>query len=611
MSNTFVYLPTKINKVPLPQVGAYAAELSKLNESGIVLPKYIVIPQDTLKIIAQANNLQAKIYKILAEINYSSEVSKNTACKKIKHLITRQSIPKKLAQELLDIYHKYFERSFVLVKNSEQLPFNDIAIEHIHSDTNFVNTILEVWSEISTSKLKKLHVGTSSIHTILFPCPILVQEQLESKISGVAYSYDLSNGNKNRITIFSTWGIYNDNQEDFDQFSVDVRTNNIISKKIQTKQSQFRRVLGKLRSDDVLVKYKNHETVSSEQLKNISRLVSKIKRNYLHQIKVNWSIQNNKIYVESVKESELNIEINKPKTETFFKLYTTLKSTNNLPKQNHKTDGVVIYDSGRLLSASGTHPLEVVKTKQKKYLIEAISRTLLKYIKKTDKPLLYRANNFTSTEYNKLKFSSLYEMPEINPFLGFRGGLRLISQPDSFKLELAALSQVINTTTQQVTLILPFVRSPDELAHLINQVKKQGLTNHSNFSIYLELSTPENILNLSEYPTKNIQGVVFNTQNIHALSTGIDPKNTDISSHYNVNTPMLKKLIETTIKTINESSKTQSLDKKPKVFVDLTTYNKELLEQLCDLDIHGFIINEQVTDLAKKCIIERQHNTIL
>lgn len=617
MPRTFVYLPIQINKVPTRQVGAYAVELSKLNRTGALLPKYIVIPQDTLKIIAQANNLQAKAYRLIQETNYASETSKNNTCKKLKQLITKQSIPKKLAKELLDTYHKYFKKSFVFIKNAHPLPFHDISIEHIHSDTNFVNAVLETWAEISVTKLKKLLIGTSNIHTLLFPCPILVQEQLEPKTSGVAYSYDLSSGNKNRVTILSTWGVYHPNQEDFDEFSVDVRTNNLINKKTITKKSQFRRVLGKLKSDDVLVKYQNQKTLSSQQLKDITKLVSKIKKNYLHQIKVNWVIQDNQIYIESIKESEINIQNNKTQEQTPFKIYTTVTSANNLSKQNQQnnqtcqTNGIVVYNSGRLLSASGMHPSEVVKTKQKKYLIEAISRTLLKYITKTNKPLLYRANNFTSKQYNKLKFSSLYEMPEVNPFLGFRGGLRLISQPESFKLELSALAQVLNKTEQKVTLLLPFVRSPDELAHLINQINKQGLTNHSNFLIYLELSTPENILNLSEYLTKNIQGVVFNTQTIHALATGIDPKNTDIASHYNLNTTMMEKLVQTTIQTIYQTTKTRSIDKKPKLFIDLTSYNKELLEKLCNLEINGFIINEQVTEFAKKCIIERQDNKLL
>jgi phosphoenolpyruvate synthase/pyruvate phosphate dikinase len=611
MSNTFVYLPSKSNKVLTPQVGAYALELEKLSQKGVLIPKYAIVPQETLKIIGQANNLQAQVYKLLQEINYSSDVSKNTVCKKLQHLITKQSIPQKLAQELLSVYHNYFEKSFILVKNSEQLPFNDIFFENIHSDTNFVHAILELWAEVSIAQIKKLHVGTNSIHTILFPCPILVQEQLESKVSGTAYSFDLSNGSKNRITVLSSWGIFHDNQEDSDQFSVDVRTDNIISKNIKTKQFQFRRILGKLKSDKVLVKYQNQETLSSEQLKIIAGLVSKIKKNYLHQVRVNWAIQDSKVYVESILATEIQIQAHKPKTESLFKLYTTITSLNQLSQQNHENDGVAVYDSGRLLSASGTHPLEVVKTKQKKYLQEAISRTLLKYINKTNKPLIYRANNFTSKQYNKLQFSSLYEVPETNPFLGFRGGIRLISQPESFKLELNALSNVLNKTEHKVILLLPFVRSPDELAHLINLITKQGLTNHSNFEIYLELSTPENIFNLSEYPTKKIKGVIFNTQNIHALTTGIDPKNTDIASHYNLNISLIKKLVKTTIQTIKENSKTQSIDQKPQVFVDLTLYNKELLEQLCDLEINGFIINEQVTELAKKCIIEKQQDTIL
>lgn len=610
MSKSFLYLPADFNKLPSHEVGSYAKELSKFQNLGIPLTKSAVLPKNTLKIIAQANNLQAKIYKLVQETDYSSSSSKEKTCNEIERLIKKQSIPKELGHELLETYHNFFKNSFVLLKNAEFLPFKDIEEEHIHGDTNFVDAILRIWARISAKKFKQLSLGSTNIHDLLFSTPILIQQQLEPKVSGIAYSYDTNDGSKNRVTVLSTWGVYHSDQDQLDTHLVDIRTKNLISHNQKSKTSQFRRVLGKLTKNDVLEKYKNDKTLSNDQLESLVDLVSAIKKKYLSQVEVLWGIQNNNIFIEGIKESEIKL-YKKNKKNPFFKIYSTINGYTNLQKFSKKVDGLAIYNSGKLLSASATHPSQVVKSKQKDYLIEAISRTLIKYANKSGKPLVYRANNFTSSEFNQLQFATLYEVPEKNPYLGFRGGLRFLSQQDAFKMELFAIKNTLEKIETNISLVLPFVRSPEELSKLISIINKQGLFKYHNFEVWLELSTPENILNISAYPIKQIQGVVFNTKSINTLLTGVDPGNQDIAAHYTTNIFMLKQLVENTIKSIKQISKTISIQSQPKMFVDLVDYNKELLEELCDLEIQGLIINEQVTQLAKKCIIERQTNTIL
>ncbi|GIK83619.1 MAG: hypothetical protein BroJett025_02410 [Patescibacteria group bacterium] len=609
MTQTFVYLPSDFALASTFEVGTYAKELALLIEGGVLLPKAIVVPKNTLKIIAQANNLQAKIFKLVQETNYLSSLSREETKKKIQHLITRQSIPHELAAHLLKTYHEYFDTSFVLIKNSERLPIPDIELQNIHSDTNFVDAILEVWASLASAKFEKLLLGTNSVHDILFPCPIMVQEQLESKISGIGLSFDQNDGNKSRITILSSWGIYSPLQQDFDRYSVDVRTGIVTTKQVTTKQVQFRRVLGKLREDAVLVKYQNQETLTPKLVKDIATIITKIKRNYLYQIQVIWAIQNEKLYILSVGEAEVQLKQHQNKTKTIQKIFVT--ATTNLTKLSENVDGIAVLNSGKLLFASAIHPSEIVKTKQRKYLVEAMSRTLSKSVDQSNKPLLYRANTYSSDEFRKLQFSSVYETKENNPLLGFRGGLRLVSQQETFKLELESLGKVLEKTRQAVTLVLPFVRSPEELTLLVQIVRNQGLLEHPRFSVWMELATPENIFNISEYPLNLIQGVLFNMQSLHSLAVGVDYSNPDIASHYSNHPILLRKFVEHGIGSILEKLGTQQLLSRCDIFVDLSNFNKELLEQLTDLHITGFVVNEEVTSTIKTCIMDTQQKRLL
>lgn len=612
MPQPFVYLPQQFAKASTFEVGSYAKEISSYLEWGIPVPKTAVIPHNTLKIIAQANNLQAKIYKLLQETDFTSSLSKSNTYKKIQHLITRQSIPRELASQLLKTYHDYFQESFICIKNAEKLPFSDILVENIHSDTNFADALLETWARVSASKFEKLLLSTTNIHDILFPSPLLIQEQLEPNTSGIAYSFDHTEGSKNRVTIKSSWGVYTPHQQDFDVYTVDIRTENIIAKQLATKQTQYRRVIGKLREDEVLVKYQNQETLTTNQVQAISTLVLKIKRKFLSQIQIVWAIQDDHLYIISISEAELELPRQSYNQRTTQKIYAAIQTEYSGQKQTDtEIDGIAILDSAPLLFAAATHPSEVVKTKQKKYLVDSIAKTLLKQIEKTNKPLLYKANSSTSTELSKLQFGSIYEVAELNPYLGFRGGIRLISLPATFAIELESLQKVLEKTKQRITLILPFVRSPEEVTRLIQLVNSHGLTQHTNFSLWFELATPENMLNIAEYPVHLIQGVVCNLRSIQALAIGVDPNNQDIALHYSQNSVLLEKLIEHAITGILEKQKKQFANTACEVSVDLTNFDKELTERLCELPINSFIVNQEVTSSIKTCIINTQQKNLL
>jgi phosphoenolpyruvate synthase/pyruvate phosphate dikinase len=609
MSQKFIYLPSEFDTCSSHDVGTYAKEFEQLNSLGITIPKMIVIPQNTLKVIAQANNLQAKIYKLVQETNFSSRLSKNKTKRHIKHLIYSQRIPKELASQLLDNYHKYFKQSFVLVKNAELLSTSDTIVENVHSDANFIDAILETWALLSVEKYLRLLSRTHSTHEILFPSPLLVIEQIEPDISGTAFTFNTTSGNKNQITIQSRWGVF-DNSLQHDTYFVDVRTLNTVNKHIQTKESQLRRVIGKLTKDSVIKKNKESETLNPELLKEITTITSAIKKKYLSQLKINWSIKKGTLYIDSVNPVDVTASQTSQTQIATKQLFTV--TTNLKPKKLSKdVSGSVIYSAGQLLSITATHPMEVAKTKQKNHLITAISKSLTKYSKASEKPLIYRANNFTSKQFNKLSFSTLYETEELNPSLGFRGGLRYISQQNAFKIELDILNQTLQNTKSRIVLLLPFIRSPEELVQVYQLIKNSGLTNHPHFSVWLELSTPENVLNLEAYPLQLINGVVFNTQSIHSLLTGVDISNKDIYTRYSHNIVLLKQLVLSAIKQLNEKTKTLSIHEKPELFVDISIFNREFFEELSSLDISGFIINETVTEIVKKCMIEGEYNSVL
>jgi pyruvate,water dikinase len=105
-------------------------------------------------------------------------------------------------------------------------------------------------------------------------------------------------------------------------------------------------------------------------------------------------------------------------------------------------DGIGLLRSEFTIAQLGTHPLALIRDGQARRLTTALTATLNAYRSLSHNfPLMYRACHLTSTEYRHLNQGERYEGIETNPLLGFRGGLRILHQPELFELETKVLSQ--------------------------------------------------------------------------------------------------------------------------------------------------------------------------
>lgn len=609
MLEKFLFLLEEFSAANTAEIGTNAKMISKLRSAGVVVPKSLVIPKNTLKVIAHANNISVKVFKIIQETDFQSAVSKSKSASKLNHLIKRQSIPKELAKSLLKTYHQYLKSSYITVSNSDQIGRQDIILSSIKGDTNFTDVVLEVWASCVDRIFRNLNSKTDRTHDLIFPTQILVKQEIEADSSGIAVTFDIRDGSKNRVTIKSCYGIYDNKlSQDLDVFIVDIRTHNVVKKVVVEQKDQLKRSNEKLKTTHTKKKQQGTQSLSDKQVEELTKIVVKIKRLSLDNYEIYWGLKNGKLYIDDIHTATIqHLESKKEKHNTNIKLFTSVRDLKAVNLHKEDIDGIAILNTGQLLTITGEHPVHVSKSRQKGHLVSAISRTITKYLKSSSNlNLLYRSQNLTSLELQKLKYSTNYEVEEPNPDLGFRGASRIIGQPKLFELELKIIKEIIKSNKATISLVIPFVRSPGEATQIIRIIEKSGLTHNPNFEIWFELSTPENILNISSYPLKQISGLVFNTKDIHSLLHGIDPKNTDIYSRYQKNTSLLKTLLKSLITVVNSNTSTHSIHRKTKVMVDLTDFDKDLLSEFLQTEIAGIIVNPEVTALTKECIINTE-----
>lgn len=190
---------------------------------------------------------------------------------------------------------------------------------------------------------------------------------------------------------------------------------------------------------------------------------------------------------------------------------------------NEDADGGVVWGS-RLISEIGIHPRKTIKEKTDKDLVMRLTESLSKAGEALgDRPVLYVASDLNSKELRELDGGEDFEAFEENPALGVRGARRHLRDADVFVLELEALKKARNVGGfRNLSLVLPLVRTPEELSSLKQLVTAAGLHRSASFKLYLMVQTPANVLRLADFAKAGIDGLVVDGEHLARLVLGND-----------------------------------------------------------------------------------------
>lgn len=277
-------------------------------------------------------------------------------------------------------------------------------------------------------------------------------------------------------------------------------------------------------------------------------------------------------------------------------------------------DGVGVLRSEFVFATFGQHPMHVLKSKQQKQLKQRIKDTISAYwqvVNQKNFPVIYRSQNFTSAELLSLDHATSYEPSEANPYLGFRGGIKILKQTELFAFELETINELIMEKNKKLGLLIPFVRTPGEFLLVTEIIKKFKLDQQPNFALYLQLNTPANILELPHYlRTGLVEGISVNVKSLHALLHGIDPDDPDIYNFYSVNTDLLKPLLRQVVNAIKHPDYTKR-ERRPTAFLHVEDEIVEVVELGVELGFDAITVKPSFANTTKRRVIELEEARIL
>lgn len=263
---------------------------------------------------------------------------------------------------------------------------------------------------------------------------------------------------------------------------------------------------------------------------------------------------------------------------------------------SRNVDGVGLLRAEFMVAQIGEHPSYMISQNRGNQFADKLAQGLTTFAKAFHpRQVVYRTNDFKTNEYRALKGGENYEEVEENPMLGYRGASRYITDVDTFKLELAAIKKV-RQNYKNLWVMIPFVRTVNELAQTLKIMEAEGLKRSEDFKIWMMVEVPSNIILLDKFLAVGIDGISIGSNDLTQLTLGIDRDSARLAETFDERDEAVMISLERAIKVAKSMGVTSSIcGQAPSVYPELT-------EKLVEWGITSVSVSPDMIDQTREII---------
>jgi pyruvate,water dikinase len=260
------------------------------------------------------------------------------------------------------------------------------------------------------------------------------------------------------------------------------------------------------------------------------------------------------------------------RVRTNTKVYVNLAEPELAEKvASRHVNGVGLLRAEFIIAQIGEHPRHMISQGRGEEFVERLTEGVTTFAKAfKPRPVVYRTTDFKTNEYRNLKGGEEYEDMEENPMLGYRGCSRYVKEADIFKMEIEMVKRV-REHYKNLWVMIPFVRTVDEMAHLIGIMKGEGLRSSKDFKIWMMVEVPSNIFLIDEFIDVGIDGISIGSNDLTQLILGIDRDNPKLAEDFDERNEAVMLALKKAIKAAARRGITVSIcGQAPSVYPELT-----------------------------------------
>jgi len=233
---------------------------------------------------------------------------------------------------------------------------------------------------------------------------------------------------------------------------------------------------------------------------------------------------------------------------TATKLLVNLSEPSQLERvKDLDVDGVGLLRAELMVveALDGEHPRALMERGEGERFIQRMADSLTRFAAAfAPRPITYRTIDFRSNEFRGLKGGERFEPQEANPMIGYRGALRYTHEPDLLELELRAVDRAWDAGYSNVHLMLPFVRTPAEVAFCREQIERVGLLSRPGFELWVMAEVPSVLFHLPRYAELGIAGISIGSNDLTQLVLGADRDSELVAEVFDERDPAVTEYIE-------------------------------------------------------------------
>ncbi|MFC1726960.1 phosphoenolpyruvate synthase [Patescibacteria group bacterium] len=299
-------------------------------------------------------------------------------------------------------------------------------------------------------------------------------------------------------------------------------------------------------------------------------------------------------------------EKNKPHSvlssiKTATKIYVNLGEPERaLEVSKMNVEGVGLLRAEFMMAEIGVHPKKAIKDKKSKEYINKLAEGMATFCQHfSPRPVIYRSSDFKTNEYRNLVGGKAFEPVESNPFIGFRGAFRYLSDPKTFELELEAIKVVRNKMgLKNLWMMVPFCRTPLELKEVKKIIGSRGLFRSPSFKLWLMVEIPANVILLEDFIKVGLDGVSIGSNDLTMLTLGIDRDNEELAKGFDEQNPAVLWAIKRTIEVCHRAKVTASICGQA-----ASTY-PDLVENLVKWGVTSLSVNPDAIDRTRGLVYQ-------
>jgi len=340
----------EIDKDDVALVGGKGANLGEMTQNSFPIPYGFILTSNAYFEFLKFNQLMPKIKAFLSKLNVENPVELHQVSVHIRKLIETGEIPESLTKKIIYFYehlrlkeekkplnfwhltvHKIkhlYKPPLVAVRSSataEDLPEASFAGQqetylNIAGETHLLKTIKRCWASLFTERAI-FYRQTKKFDHFKVGLAVVVQRMIQSDKSGIAFSIDPVNIDKNKIIIEAIFGLGEyivSGKVTPDHYEVDKKTLVITKKEI--KRQTIKLVKAGIHNKEItLSKAEGYlQKLSDEEIIKVALLVRDIEKHYYFPQDIEWAIEGEKVFIvqsrpvttiNQKKEDSSNLEV--------------------------------------------------------------------------------------------------------------------------------------------------------------------------------------------------------------------------------------------------------------------------------------------------------------